>query len=194
MAKGQTEIQQQNTQLAQQNAANAADDRQRLLLGTPEEQARRKRVAARRSAIDKGNYGNLPDFIGNNASVADRFRKRQAIAGLTPTGNTSLGLAYTNPKALAQSNQLLNDQWERDASGQFESDVRNYIQDTDDMEQGIIRHRTDIDNALLGNASSRSLDHYNLAAQIAGRRGSWLPSLIGGGLGAVGGLLANPAI
>lgn len=57
------------------------------------------------------------------------------------------------------------------------------------MVQGIIKNRTNVDNSLLGNASSRSLDHYNLAAQIAGRRTSLLPSLIGGGLSVDGGLI-----
>lgn len=194
MAKGQKALQQQNTQLAQQLAQQAAADRERMLQGSPEDQARRKRVAARRESINKGDWSNAPDFLSDTASVAERFRKRQAKQNLTPTGNYALGMAYTNPKALAQTNALLTDEWDRDAAQQFEGDVKRYIQDTDDMELGIIRHRSDIDNALLNNASSRSLDHYGLAAQIAGRRGQVLPSLIGGGLGAFGGFLSNPAI
>lgn len=191
MAKGQNALQQQNTQLARQLAAQSQQDRQALQQGTPEEQARRARVAARRTAIDKGDWANAPDFYSDSASVADRYKKRQTRMNVTPTGTAALGMAYANPNAVAQTNQVLADQWDNDAAQQFEGDVKRYSDETNDMELGIIRDRNDINNALLNNSSSRSLDHYSLAAQLASRRGSWLPSLISGGLGAAGSAFAG---
>ncbi|GEM_PF-6445110 len=193
MAKGQKAFQNQQQQYAQQAATNSQAANDRLTQGTPEEQARRARVATRRKAIDSKKFGELPDFVPTFGAPAERQRRREALTSLTPTGATAMGFANANPTALAQMKMNMQDEFDRDAGLAYEQDVKNYIQDTDDMEMGIIRQRTDVDNSLLNSNNSRLMGHSQLQGQMASQRGSWLPSLIGGGLGAVGSIFAGAA-
>lgn len=117
---------------------------------------------------------------------------------MSNTGVGGLGAAYTNPKALATQNQIMKDELARDSAMQAEEDKRQFISQTNAMENDIIGKKLGVDTSIMGTAFGQSNQNLSQAAQIAAQRASILPGIIGmglqgasmfmsGGLGGLGG-------
>lgn len=183
MAKGQKQQQQAAEQRSREAEARAADADKKLSEGTPEEKARRERYAKRRQAIDRGDIQNAPDFVSSAAKPAERQRQRQARMNATASGTAGIAMNYANPNEVAKQQQILGDMFDRDAGAQLEGDWKNYVQDTDLGEQGIINVRNSVEGTRVAQANNQVNQNANLAFEISKTRSSFLPGIIGMGIG-----------
>lgn len=186
MGKGSAQRHAQNQE--QQRLNQEREDRERARLAR---EPLRQRIAARRRSIDKKDFDNAPDFIGNKQISAERNKVLENTANLTQTGIAGLGSAYANPDTVGMASKLLKDRMAQVTGGQWESDVNDYIRDTGAQE-------TDLANADAGMYSQfaqyngqQAFNQQQLWTQIAMQRASVLPSLIGAGIGGVAGMFTG---
>jgi hypothetical protein len=158
--------------------------------GTPESKAYSARIGERRKAIDTGNIGGAVDFVGNSANQAIMNRKREAVWNAQPTGIQAIGNRYADGKTIGlQTAQLKADQ-ARASSAQLEGDWRGYINETNDMERGVISRGDNISMNLMGAADSRSSRYDEIARQIAAQRMNMWAGIAGGLIGGTSSVLS----
>lgn len=178
--KGQEKLQKTSEQRSAQQHQTGVDAQKRLLDGSAEFQAYKKRVAGRRSTIESGTYADSADFLSNKDAVAQRKATYDATASLKPTGLGALAMNQINPKAVADQERVRADEFARDSAIQAQADKRGYIADTEAMESDIIGKNLGVDSTIMGAAFGQSNYNQSLAAQIAAQRASIVPSIIGG--------------
>jgi hypothetical protein len=151
----------------------------------------RQRIAGRRKAIDSKQFDTAPDFIGNNAIAAEANKRMENQANLTQTGIAGLSSKYASADTVQMSAQLLKDRQAQNTGAQYETDVNNYIRDTDNME-------TDSGNADAGlytnfyeSGRNAAFQNQQLYAQIAMQKAQVVPQLIGATIGGVGSALGG---
>ena len=172
---------------AENLSAKAEADRSALQAtiqaGTPESKAVNARVASRRTAIDDGNLDGAPDFIGNQANQAEINRKREAEFNAAPTGLMAIGKKFANPNQIALQTKILKDRQARDAAGNLEGQWQGYINDTNNLENGVVGRQDNINLSLMGDAGSRAVQQQQIANQIASQRMNMWAGLAGAGIG-----------
>lgn len=193
MGKGQKELQNTATQRSAEQYKAGQDATQRLITGSPEEQARRKLIADRRHAIDTGTIAQARDFIGNQANTAERERQRQLRSSTAKTGIAGLASNYADPNQIALADQANKDEFARDSAAQNEADAQNYINQTTAMEDQTIGQQIGINQGIAGNAYGNSNSQIGLASQIAAQRASVLPSIIGAAISGAAGIASAGA-
>lgn len=146
----------------------------------------RARLQARRNAIDKKDFANAPDFIGNNAITAQTNKMIENQANLTRTGLGGLASAFASPDQIAMVDKVIKEKQAENRGAQYESDVNQYIRETTGMEQDFMNSETGYYTNWAQSAGQRSFENQNLAAQIAMQQASVLPQMIGLGIGAAG--------
>jgi hypothetical protein len=126
----------------------------------------------------------------NYADPAQRQRMRERMMNATPTGTAAWG-AEGNPTALALAKQNMADTFDRDAAGQYESDIR--AEDT--------YQRTGAADSLIAADWARkagllstdaSMLQFATQARIQTQPKSILPALLSAGLAGAGMVLGGP--
>lgn len=178
MAKGQKRIQTTaETRSAQQyDAGNQASQR---LQNNPEIAARRARIQKRRGYIDAGKIADAEDFVSNRAAIAKRSEQRDMRANLASTGIAGLAANYADPTQVALADKANKDEFARDSAAQTEQDAKEYMSETNAMEQDLINTETGVDSSIMSNAWGNSNANLQTAAQVAASRASIMPAILG---------------
>jgi hypothetical protein len=186
MSKGQKQLQTTatNRSAEQYQAGTAASQR---LQDNPEIAQRRALVQKRRGYIDSGTIGDAADFVSNRAAIANREQQRENKSNLAQTGIAGLASNYADPTQIALADKMNKDEFARDSAAQTESDAKDYIANTENMEQNLIGTETGVDSSIMNSAWGNANANLQTAAQIAASRASILPSILGSAIqGAAG--------
>jgi hypothetical protein len=106
---------------------------------------------------------------------------------LAQTGIAGLASNYADPTQIALADKMNKDEFARDSAAQTESDAKDYIANTENMEQNLIGTETGVDSSIMNSAWGNANANLQTAAQIAASRASILPSILGSAIqGAAG--------
>lgn len=182
---GKKSKQKEAERLQQQNQQMALQDRQKADASTQQLNAR---IAARRAAIDKKDFANAPDFIGNTSLAAKANQQIENNLRLTDTGVGGLSMRYADPNQVAIAKTYAKDKMAENAGMQYEADMRDYIGQTQAMENQQAYGDRAFYADMSRSASDMAYNQQRLAAQIQMQRSSWLPQVVG--MGIQGGMMA----
>jgi hypothetical protein len=135
-----------------------------------------------------------PGLVSMNYSdPAQRQAQRQARMSSADLGVFGLGnSAEANPTAVALAKQNQADEFDRDASSQYEADVRGEDQYQRTGNSNLLMAQDWARNSTLLN-SSANMSNNTMNARIQAQPQSLLPAIVGGLFGAGSALLGNPA-
>lgn len=188
MSKGQKAYQDDQQKQSQLAATQMQADRDRMLKDS-QQTAWLRDIASRGAKwISDKNYSSTPPglFKYDLSDPSKRQKMREADMNLQPTGAYALGMANANPTALAMARTRLNDQMDQDDAGNYEMAVNNYMGEIKGMNSDLANFDMTRDNALLGNALNRWTSASDNWGRTAQARGSVVPGILGGVLGAAG--------
>lgn len=136
-----------------------------------------------------------PGLVSLNLSdPAERQAQRQARMSSADLGVFGLGnSAEANPTAVALAKQNQADEYDRDASSQYESDVRTEDQYQRTGNSNLLMAADWARNSTLLNSSS-NMSQNATQARIQTQPQSLLPAIVGGLFGAGSAMLGNPGL
>lgn len=162
---------------------------------SPAEMEREKELKAHTAWKEGKDYRKPPPGLVsvNYSDPAQRQAQRQARMSSADLGVFGLGnSSEANPTAVALAKQSQADEYDRDASSQYESDVRGEDQYQRTGNSNLLMAADWARNSTLLNSSS-NMSQSATQARIQTQPQSLLPAIVGGLFGAGSALLGNPA-